>query len=295
MRWMFAVFALCVGGCSVYDEDLLSQSPQRITTARAPDEAGSAAATMALPTDAGTVDTSPDARAAQTCVLHAPGDYCAALPSLPEPPRIDGTLECGLTLSPIQPLGWSGAGAEPDKTASYAAAWHRDGLYVYVEVHGGATRPHPPGQPIFCGDAVELYVDADAETDDAGTYDSSGTMQFVVAAPSATAPMDAFRFIQGAPQGAWISPSLRVTPLADGFSVEALITGADIGLWEWHPNMQLGFSIVIDVAGSTGLPTREGCTEQSGQFFLRLGAPHGSCPGEPWCDARAFCQAQLLE
>jgi len=292
MRWMFAVFAIWFGGCSVYDEDLLSQSPQRITTVR-PTEPG-AEATFPAPTDAGTKDTSGDATA-QTCVLAAPPNYCAALPSLPQPPLIDGSLECGLTLSPIPPLGWTGAGAEPDKSASYAAAWHRDGLYVYVEVHGGAIRPHPPEQPIFCGDAVELYVDSDAETDDAGMYDSSGTMQFVVAAPSATAPMDAFRFIQGAPQGGWISQLLRVTPLADGYSVEALITGADLGLWEWHPNAQLGFSIVIDVAGTDGPPSREGCTAQSGQFFLRLGEPHGSCPGQPWCDARAFCDAQLLQ
>ena len=51
---------------------------------------------------------------------------------------------------------------------------------LYVEVHGDAITPHSAEQPIFCGDAIELYVDADARNDDAGSYDPTGTMQFVI-------------------------------------------------------------------------------------------------------------------
>jgi hypothetical protein len=217
------------------------------------------------------------------------------LPALLRAPVIDGTLECGLVLSPMQPLGWKGPSASPAKRASYAAAWHRDGLYVFVEVHGEPTVPHPLGQPIFCGDAVELYVDADAKSDDAGTYDATGTMQFVIAAPSGGQPIDAWRFIQGNSQGAWIARALQVSAHPDGYSVEAFVTAADLGLWQWTPDQQLGFSLAIDVTDpADAAVSRSGCEAKSGQFFLRLGDPRGSCPGEPWCDAKAFCDAELL-
>jgi hypothetical protein len=231
------------------------------------------------------------------CVRAAPADYCAQLPALGGPPAIDGTLECGLSLSPLQPLGWQGPTPAPDKRASFAAAWHREGLYAFVEVRGQPVTPHPPAEPVFCGDAVELYVDADAEVDDAGTYDETGTMQFVIAAPRPDAvagEVDAWRFMQGESQGAWISKHLHVSGLPEGYSVEAFITAADLGLWQWNPHLRLGFSIAIDVAGPPGSSSASGCSAEPGQFFLRLAAPRGGCPGEPWCDATAFCDAELL-
>jgi hypothetical protein len=309
MHWMFAAALVWFVGCSVYDDGLLrpgaiASSATRaeagpavpsMPTSGAPAGSGAAPGNPGEPRDAGA--TQPAADGGESCVLRAPPDYCAQLPALPHPPTIDGLLECGLSLSPMQPLGWKGTNPAPAKQASYAAAWHRDGLYVYVEVHGEPIVPHPASEPLFCGDAVEIYVDADAQSDDAGAYDAMGTMQFVVAAPAATAPeptMEAWRFIQGKPQGAWISKALRVTALPDGYSVETFIGAADVGLWEWSPKDQLGFSIAIDV-GDAPAPTRSGCIAQSGQFFLRLGDPRGACPGEPWCDASAFCDAELLQ
>ncbi len=289
-----AVFAVGLIGCSVYDDTLATPgeraSPQFVQTRPAP-TAGQSANPPAVRPPA---DLAADGGVG--CAASKDLDYCSQLPRLVSAPAIDGTLECGLVLSPMQPLGWKSADAAPDKHANYAAAWHPDGLYVYVEVHGPSVATHPAGEPIFCGDAVELYVDADAETDDAGSYDAIGTMQFVVAAPSGDAPPDAWRFKQGESQGAWISPSLRATQLPDGYSVEALITGPDVGLWQWLPEGRLGFSLAIDVASAQpNLPNREGCTSKSGQFFLRLADPRGTCPGEPWCDAAAFCTAALLQ
>jgi hypothetical protein len=295
MRVTLAVAALGLLGCSVYDDALVTRgepvTPQLVqpgaagATSRQPSNTLEAGGPSSLAADGGV-----------RCSITAGADYCTQLPRLLAAPAIDGALECGLVLSPMQPLGWKSSDAKPDKSANYAAAWHRDGLYVYVEVHGPPVVAHPASEPIFCGDAVEVYVDADAETDDAGTYDAMGTMQFVVAAPSSGAPPDAWRFKQGESQGAWISQSLHATPLPDGYSVEAFITGPDVGLWQWLPEGRLGFSLAIDVASAQpGLPNREGCTSKSGQFFLRLADPHGSCPGEPWCDAKAFCSAALLQ
>jgi hypothetical protein len=308
MREIVAALLFCLSSCSVYDDALIrsgtNASPDATGTTTSPSDAAFRSTTTrgsagTDPRDAGMPSA---ADGGKSCLVNPPADYCAGLPALTQPPSIDGMVECGLQLSPMQPLGWNGPNPSPDKHASYAAAWTRDGVYAYVEVHGGALAPHPAAQPVFCGDAVELYVDADAESDDAGSYDAMGTMQFVVAAPTGSAAPDAWRFVQGNPQGAWISKALGVTALPDGYSVETFITASDLGLWQWNPSQRLGFSIVIDVAGDAGVDgagvgaaTRSGCTTQTGQFFLRLGEPHATCPGEPWCDARAFCDPMLLQ
>jgi hypothetical protein len=291
MRVTLAIAVLGLLGCSVYDDALVTSRGRATPQLVQPAVAGQAASPPAAH-DPPAAAADGGVRCAASTVL----DYCAELPRLIDAPAIDGALECGLALSPMQPLGWKNADAGPDKHASYAAAWHRDGVYLYVEVHGPPGIPHAAGEPIFCGDAVELFLDADAQTDDAGSYDAMGTMQFVVAAPSGSAAPDAWRFKQGESQGAWISQSLRVTPLADGYSVEASLTGPDVGLWQWNPDGRLGFSLAIDVASDQpNLPNREGCTSKSGQFFLRLAEPRATCPGEPWCDATAFCAASLLQ
>jgi hypothetical protein len=227
------------------------------------------------------------------CVVDTVSSYCTALPALLGAPVIDGELECGLRLLPLGPEGWTGSGT-PSKRASYAAAWHSDGLYLYVEVRGDAIRPHPTGQPIYCGDAVELFVDADANLDDGGAFDANGTMQLVIAAPaSESGDIDAMRFIQGAPQGAWFSKSLRTRrlPNEEGYSVEALIAAPDLNLWQWTPSMRIGFSLGIDVA-AVGAAAGS-CSGRAGVFYLRVVEPDPGCAGEPWCDVRAFCRPGL--
>lgn len=301
MRWLAATVSIGLAACSVYDDTLLRAGSTPDATLVRPPMSGTLAQANAG-NAAPNLSTPPASLAADggnaACVKSAPPDYCAQLPALTHPAQIDGAVECGLTLLPITPAGFRGSSDAPNQSASYAAAWSPQGLYVYVEVHGSEVAPHPPDQPIFCGDAVELFVDSDANYDDTGAYKANGTMQFVVAAPTAGASgtMDAQRFVQGKPQGAWVTPALRVSALADGYSVEALIGAADLGLWNWSPMTQLGFSIGLDLAAAPGGagPSPSGCAEQAGQFFLRVTDPHGACDGGPWCDARAFCTAQLL-
>jgi hypothetical protein len=281
--------ALALGACSAYDEGLLKG-----TRSAPAADGGKVSSVRTGAAGQGLLDAGvgvPDA--GRSCVEAAGSDYCGALPALPAMPQLDGQLECGLTLSPMAALGWSGLTPEPGKHASYAAAWRGDGLYLYVEVHGDAVVPHPAGEPIFCGDAVELFVDANADAGDTGSY-QAGTMQFVIAAPASDgAAVEAGRFAQGTSQGAWISKGVYAARLPDGFSVEAFIGAADLGLWQWTPAARLGFSIGVDVAGRGG-SAAAGCSNRAGQFFLRLGAPIGTCPGEPWCDAGAFCRATLM-
>ncbi|HKU41773.1 MAG TPA: hypothetical protein VJR89_26630 [Polyangiales bacterium] len=289
LRSFLVSCAIALGACSAYDEGLLA-APRGNTAA----EGGKLAVVPnGAAGQAGQAGSAMQPRA-HSCAVSSGADYCGALPALPDPPQLDGKLECGLMLSPMTALGWNGPAAEPGKRASYAAAWRNDGLYLYVEVHGAdAIAPHPPSEPIFCGDAVELFVDANAEVDATGSY-QAGTMQFVVAAPAAEgASIEAGRFAQGTSQGAWITPALHAARLPDGFSVEAFVGASDLGLWQWTPSAHVGFSVGIDVSGPGG-SAAAGCSNRAGQFFLRLGAPVGTCRGEPWCDAGAFCRAALM-
>jgi hypothetical protein len=316
LRWRAAVLARSVlvvsavlvftnEACSVFDERLLENHVDASVVASRPGESRF---------DAGVTDSKPapnpldaaalpSAHVAQAgapaiatgaCVQTASADFCGNLPKLPGAPKIDGVLECGLALRPFEPLGWNGAGPLPSaKRASYAAAWRPEGLYLYVHVSEQPVSPHPSAQPLFCGDAVELYVDAQQVDDDAGSY-GSGAMQFVIAAPTESSMMEAARFANGAPQGAWISSNFHTSSTQDGYSVEALITAADVGLWQWTPSARIGFSIAIDIAGAPGDANLR-CGLQAGQYFLKVGGASAACPGEPWCDVRAFCSAGLLQ
>lgn len=230
-----------------------------------------------------------------SCIPSAIDDYCFQLPSLAAPAVIDGILDCGLPLLPLAPVGWNGTDALPAwHSAAIAVAWRSDGLYFYAEVRGQTPTPHPAGQPIWCGDAVQLYVDADGLVNPGGSYDAPGAVQFIIAAPSEPgATPEAERFVRGASQGTWMTSALQVLTLSDGYAVEVFVTAADLGLPSWSPQRQLGLNVAIDVAGSGSEPTLR-CGLQLGQYFLQV-APQrgGSCNGEPWCDTRAFCTPEL--
>jgi len=259
------------------------------------DDGLDAALQDAAPRDASASDDAgdPDASA---CAQASVNDYCASLPELRAAPVIDGVLDCGPPLRMVTPSGWNGAASIPSgHTAQLALAYRVDGLYAYLEVRGQTPVPHPSDSAIYCGDAVELYVDADGTIASDGAYDAPGTMQFIFAAPaSAAEPLaHAERFLSGTSQGAWTSAAYRVAWLTDGYAVEAFIAAADMGLATWKPGTALGIDVVIDIAGPAAGATLR-CGRQLGQYFMRVSALTPSrCNGEPWCDARAFCTPSL--
>jgi hypothetical protein len=293
-----AVWLSCAisAACTAYDDALLDVRSAAVTAqagapARASGlDAGAAIGTRSL---AGSTTAISDAAPAG-CSAEPSSDYCSRLPELAAEPAIDGRVDCGLALQPIGAATWNGSGSMPAVQAHYAAAYAAAGLYVYVQVRGSLGAPHPPEASVFCGDAVEIYVDANPEMDDAGTYDSEGTMQFVIAAPAAAAgdaeaPVDAWRFVQGNSQGAWITERVKAQRVEGGYDVEALIVAADLGLWDWSPRQGVSFSVGVDVAGGAADPGLR-CGLLLGQFFLRVADDADeTCRGEPWCDVRAFC------
>ena len=234
------------------------------------------------------------------CSPPAVDDYCTRIPALAAEPVIDGQLDCGARLLQLPAVGWNGANPLPAQhRALLAAAKRPDGLYLYLEVHGGEPpRPHPAGSGIHCGDAVEIYVDADGAIDALGAYSAPGTMQFIIAAPTppAAGTIEALRFVAGENQGAWSSQQVRTRSLDDGYAVEALITARDLELTAWSPAGRIGFDIADDVSATASSPELA-CGLQLGQYFLRMGPDGeddaGVCHGEPWCDSRAFCTPAL--
>lgn len=281
------IAGLSLSACAVYDEPPIGASASLSTQP-------STAVPHAAP-------SSPDASVPQeitpACVGLTEVDPCDALPRLAAAPKLDGAPECGLTLhalaitSPAAKLSAEPERATPPPAAAYAAAWFDSGFYVYLEVHTAQSTLPAPSEPLYCGDAVEIFVDSDGQPGTNGAYNAPGTMQFVVGAPQGTA-MNTARFLAGSSQGPWITSNLSVRDLEDGYAAEALIVGSDLGLWSWQPSTQLGFNLAVNVAGA-GEPRGALCTTGVGQSVLRLAAPRVDCDGKPWCDTRSFCWPAL--
>ncbi len=230
-------------------------------------------------------------------------DYCAELPALAAVPVIDGQLDPGLVLRPLTPVAWTGAGVLPaGQHAAYAAAWRPDGLYIYVEVVDPDRVPAAPGQFRWCGDGVELYVDADGSYASPPAYDDPGTRQLIVGAPA-----DAITAVHGGE--AWC-PSCGDTvprdrsgsafisvPRADGYAFEAHVLATDLDQFLWTPGAgeALGIDLAVNVSASlpTGLPCiSDGSSAGSrvGSYYLRVSA---NAPVFPYDTVDAFCTPTL--
>jgi|GEM_PF-5335282 len=267
-----------MSACAVYDEQVVTTNPVAPPMAAVVQEP--AAGTEApVPTD---MPSEP------ACAVASELSPCDALPRLAAAPQIDGMLDCGLQLHPLALPSMS-----LTATASYAAAWSDAGFYVYIEVHAPPSPTRSELEPLYCGDAVEVFVDSDGLPGTDGRYNAPGTMQFVIGAPDGTDKTTG-RYLAGEPQGPWISTNLSVAQLADGYAVETLVVGSDLGLWEWRPTGQMGFNLAVNLAGA-GEPRGAPCTTGVGQSVLRVTAPQLACDGKPWCDTRSFCWPTLLE
>ncbi len=228
--------------------------------------------------------------------------HCEGLPRLGGTPAIDGELEPGLSLEMVTPLGWricqSCAGPLPAGHAmSYAAAWRDDGLYFFVEVTDPDRNPAAAGEELWRGDAVEIFVDHDgAFLSQPGSFDTPGTLQFIVAAPED----DSGSIARGArqrpagPIGSWSSSDFIVVPTAAGYRVEALVSAADLGLGEW--SLQAGDTVGIDLSHDVSLPPGPPASDGNrlGQYFLQIGPPPIDLDDYPFRNEQVFCTPTLL-
>jgi hypothetical protein len=229
-------------------------------------------------------------------------DYCSEIPELKSEPKIDGHQECGPTLLPLSPRGWTSDSALPtDQSASIAVAWRPNGLYVYVQVKD-PLRIASIGSP-WCGDAAEIYLDADGTTKHPAQYDSPGAIQLIAAAPaqdgaSSETGDQRYRAPIKNPVGRWSSPRHGIFATEDGYVLEALVTAEDLDLpaLMFKRGTSIGFDIGINVSVGTASANgdEQDCPKRLGQYFLRVW--DGPCTGEscrPYLDTRAFCKPKL--
>ncbi len=259
------------------------------------DSPAGVAASDATPDSA--LDGPPDAPAC-TVKVSASVDYCTTLPFLPQAPVIDGKVDCGLPLLDIVPIGWSGGGSPPDATAQYAVAWRPDGVYFFVQVHDPSLVPADSSESTWQGDAVEVYADSDGVYAAPPAYDNPGTRQFTVAAPpnAQSSVARAQVWYTGSVTGAtWTSTQFGAYGLPDGYAVEALVTGPDLGLppLTLAAGGQVGMDISIDVSYPTDQgPDAGGAGNRLGQYYLRVATPDAGGSIPPF-DVRAFCVPAL--
>lgn len=223
---------------------------------------------------------------------------CRELSSLGGEPEIDGALEAGLSLLDVTPVGWQGDDPVPDGVSmSYAAAWRSDGLYFFLRVEDPERNPAAPEDPVWMGDAVEIYVDADAVYPPADAWDDPGARQFVIGAPGddSTPSTRGARFVANEEGVAWDSGAFVAVPTRSGFDVEAFVTAADLGLTEW--NLSAGARVGFDLAHDVSLPVGESGIfgNRDSQYFLRLlEPPTGTSDDLPFFNENAFCTALLV-
>ena len=233
-----------------------------------------------------------DAGARRAAVL------CAANPSLPSAPTIDGTLEPGLATD-----SWLAAGdpsLPPGMSVDVSLAYRPDGLYFFAAVADPTRNPAPADALAYCGDGVELYVDDDGVIQHPPAYDIPGTMQLIVAAPvdDVTPARRGQRFVfpgtstDSTDLGAWTSTRFVAVPTPTGYAVEALVGASDLGLANWTlaPGGKIGWDMSLNIGGPEN-PGVDACTTRSQQVHLHLAAS-GSCT-PPYCNASALCAPTL--
>jgi hypothetical protein len=241
-------------------------------------------------------DSAPPATPACTPATPANLDDCASLAKMTTIPRIDGTLDCGIPSWPMPMVASFGNGLDAGAVeADVAAAWRPEGLYLYVRVRGaGPVRSPPPAGAtgLWCGDAIEVFVDDNGIYANAPLYDDPGTVQLVVSSPDdAGAPASVGEMYRNLEDlGAWKGNFVTVRT-SDGFAVEAFIVAADLGLGTW--SLAAGGHVGLDVSVDLGSPSALPATcPRLAQFTIQLPDPSsGACVAA--CDVNEFCAPQL--
>jgi hypothetical protein len=228
-----------------------------------------------------------------------PIPYCEALPHLSSVPVLDGVVDANLRVETVVPVGWSNktTALPVGVTLEYAAAWHETGFYFFLQVTDPELNPASSANPVWYGDAVEIYVDHDAVFAPPNSFDAVGTREFIVGAP-ANASSSSTRgdiFVADGIERAWPETQWKGIATTNGYTVEAFVMAADLSL----SNLQLsvgqvvGFDLGHDVSYPIGKTGTWG--NRLGQYFLQVRQPFsGQGKDCPFIDTSVFCTPSLV-
>lgn len=237
------------------------------------------------------------------CATSPITDYCAELPALMNEPTIDGTLDCGPTLTQLTPNGWTGGDGTMPALARFAMGWWPEGIYVYVEVDDDRILDADPITTPWCGDGVEVYVDSDAEYSAETFYDAMGTIQLIARAPAGNQPdLTGDRWRNAMPKpvrvGDWNTDYVMVTR-PGGYAFEAKVTARDLDiasalLLQAGNKVGIDVGVNVSVAESGMMGLEADCPGRLGQYFLKI--KDGGCTSMgclPFMNTLAFCDSEL--
>src|SRR5207248_4373842 len=122
---------------------------------------------------------------------------------------------------------------------------------------------------IYCGDAVEVFVDSDAMYSNPPNYDTTGTAQLVASAPATAsdAAMIGNEYQQQAVvSGPW-QGEFGTWPTPTGYVLEAFMQAPALYLptWSLAAGQRIGLDAAIDVSG---MPIE--CGTRAGQYFVHV-------------------------
>lgn len=218
---------------------------------------------------------------------------CDEVPALATTPLLNGTVACGLMASELRPVGWTASGSPPVQV-TWAAGHTGDALYVHVNVVAARVTSFDTPTRFHCGDAVEVFVDADGTFPMRPGYDDPGTVQIVIPAPAAGQAQrsDAWAWRNGTELGAFRG-AVTATRTPTGYAVDVLVAARDVGLatWSLKKDAKVGLDVAIDVSVPEGSKPADPTCPRAGQFSAKV-ASSGACR-EPWCSVDAFCTPRL--
>jgi len=249
------------------------------------------------PADLGPADLGPpDAQSdAGRCPAPSTAPVCDRLDAIPDVPVIDGVVECGLRLVSLVPVGWTASEPIPSgHNAEFAIAWHADGVYFFVHVATPTLRPPDATDPSYCGDGVEVYLDADGMFTAPPGYDEPGTRQLIVPAPIGATSTRAHGYVSAGGEAEWAAGRAIAMRTDDGYVVEAFVKREDVFLspGTFSASGDVGIDVSVNVATTVDGPGV--CGRRLGQYFLQSATSMGgACGGLPFCDVRAFCTPTL--
>ena len=221
-------------------------------------------------------------------------DYCTSVPALAQAPVIDGRVDCDLRMQSIVPM----LTQPPDLAgipARYAIAWRPDGIYVVIDVDRAVRQPAPTNQFPNCGDGIEIYIDDDGNYDHSPDYDALGTRQFIIAAPVddvTTSHRGAVLRGDGVVTPWTAFERFGAFPRPGGFTVEALITGGDLGVpaWALAAGAFVGFNVSINTRPPTVMSPP--VCEQD-QYVMHGCNTDAGCQ-RPYLNVTSFCRPSLV-
>jgi hypothetical protein len=243
----------------------------------------------------------PPAEVARGCASPSLSPACRALGPLPQPPIIDGIVECGVELQPAD-MSWSLPGAVPSEFAvRWAAAYTPEGLYAFAEMQKPQvfTATEQSVAP-WCGDAFHLYLDSDGVFNAPPKYDAIGTKHFICTAPPSRcfvlSDREGTAFPRTRPPV--IAGSQFTTVAFDGgLRFEAFVTAQELGVnsLSLDAGQLVGLSLSIN-AVRQGDPLIDGrCYARSGELTLQLASGAGTVDARhPRATPAAFCRPTIV-